>query len=135
MTDTLEIRGEKYPIETFTKWHLASLFEGFKTSEVIKSIKGQSAIGAVLKEVILPSLPDSLIKRNEESTIYVLFLEYEEIEAIFLEIMEIAKKRNVIPNDDDKDTITIKPFDDEKDQKIAELKRELETLKTAKKEG
>lgn len=75
MQKTLNIRGKDYEIQEFSNLHIGVLQQFLiSTASLDFGIQAQNDIGFVLKEVILPGLPDNLIKKIAEGK-YVLLLD------------------------------------------------------------
>lgn len=97
---TITIQGKKYPVEEFTAAHLAQVRKIVrkngpgKNDWEIAGIRAQSEAGEVVKEVIIPDLPDSVITVRSNG-IYVWLLEAAELSALLLKITKVFRQRSL----------------------------------------
>ena len=76
------IRGKEYLIEDFSDLHLGTITTLLmNVSSMQFDIETQSKVGFILKEIIFPNLPDSIVKIASNGQ-YIVLLNVEEISDI-----------------------------------------------------
>ncbi|ELS01163.1 hypothetical protein Xen7305DRAFT_00008650 [Xenococcus sp. PCC 7305] len=139
MQKTLNIRGKDYEIQEFSNLHIGVLQQFLiSTASLDFGIQAQNDIGFVLKEVILPGLPDNLIKKIAEGK-YVLLLDMEEVSQITAELSRYFAEMRLSQAKEREDSEAIAKYqkmlkdladDDMTDDEFEQLKKEIAELKS-----
>lgn len=80
-----ELGGEKYQVERFTDAHMLCLLEMFTSK--MADIQAQSKAGSVIKEIMIPNIPDDVISVNRNG-LYIIHLDIQTLNYLVLQLIK-----------------------------------------------